>query len=263
MSLPPDLAVELVALYTRMLDAWNRRDADSFTELFTEDGSIVGFDEHIVKPIDSITDTNSKVVSSNAKITETNNKVKENRQMLEQLVNKPIIENSLEDTNPDITDKIKARERIQHLAFYDQLTGLPNRTSIESELQKQITTCKSENSAMAVLFLDFDNFKSVNELSQLLGKKQKVIKCLCGAEILLLPDIKEMEKAIELDGVDLIGYTPWGCIDLVSFTTGEMKKRYGFIYVDKDNEGNGTLERSKKKSFDWYKKVIASNGEEL
>lgn len=74
--------------------------------------------------------------------------------------------------------------------------------------------------------------------------------------------IKEMEKAIDLDGVDLMGYTPWGCIDLVSFTTGEMKKRYGFIYVDKDNEGNGTLERSKKKSFDWYKKVIASNGEE-
>jgi 6-phospho-beta-glucosidase len=75
--------------------------------------------------------------------------------------------------------------------------------------------------------------------------------------------IKEMEKAIELDGVDLMGYTPWGCIDCVSFTTGEMKKRYGFIYVDKDNEGNGTLARSKKKSFDWYKKVIASNGEEL
>jgi len=75
--------------------------------------------------------------------------------------------------------------------------------------------------------------------------------------------IKEMEKAIELDGVDLMGYTPWGCIDCVSFTTGEMKKRYGFIYVDKDNDGNGTLERSKKKSFDWYKKVIASNGEEV
>lgn len=75
--------------------------------------------------------------------------------------------------------------------------------------------------------------------------------------------IKEMEKAIELDGVDLMGYTPWGCIDCVSFTTGEMKKRYGFIFVDKDNEGNGTLARSKKKSFDWYKKVIASNGEEL
>lgn len=75
--------------------------------------------------------------------------------------------------------------------------------------------------------------------------------------------IKEMEKAVELDGVDLMGYTPWGCIDCVSFTTGEMKKRYGFIYVDRDNQGNGTLERSKKKSFDWYKNVIATNGEEI
>ena len=79
----------------------------------------------------------------------------------------------------------------------------------------------------------------------------------------LAAHIREMKKAIELDGVDLMGYTPWGCIDLVSFTTGEMKKRYGFIYVDKDNDGNGTLNRSKKKSFDWYKKVIVTNGEEL
>ena len=79
----------------------------------------------------------------------------------------------------------------------------------------------------------------------------------------LAAHITEMKKAVELDGVDLMGYTPWGCIDLVSFTTGEMKKRYGFIYVDKDNEGNGTCARSKKKSFDWYKKVIATNGEDL
>ena len=75
--------------------------------------------------------------------------------------------------------------------------------------------------------------------------------------------IIEMKKAVDEDGVDLMGYTPWGCIDCVSFTTGEMKKRYGFIYVDRDNEGNGTLERSKKDSYDWYKKVIASNGENL
>ena len=74
--------------------------------------------------------------------------------------------------------------------------------------------------------------------------------------------IKEMKEAIE-DGVELMGYTPWGCIDLVSASTGEMKKRYGFIYVDKDNDGNGTLSRSRKKSFYWYKKVIESNGEEL
>lgn len=75
--------------------------------------------------------------------------------------------------------------------------------------------------------------------------------------------IEEMKKAVLLDGVDLMGYTPWGCIDCVSFTTGEMEKRYGMIYVDRNNQGNGTLERKRKKSFYWYKKVIASNGEEL
>ncbi|MGN0436062.1 MAG: 6-phospho-beta-glucosidase [Wujia sp.] len=75
--------------------------------------------------------------------------------------------------------------------------------------------------------------------------------------------IKAMRDAVCYDGVDLLGYTMWSPIDIVSASTGEMKKRYGFIYVDKDNEGNGTLERSRKKSFDWYKNVIATNGEEL
>lgn len=75
--------------------------------------------------------------------------------------------------------------------------------------------------------------------------------------------IKAMKDAVDLDGVDLMGYTTWGPIDLISASTGEMKKRYGFIYVDKDNDGKGTLRRSKKKSFGWYQKVIASNGEEL
>ncbi|MDR2278044.1 MAG: 6-phospho-beta-glucosidase [Vagococcus sp.] len=75
--------------------------------------------------------------------------------------------------------------------------------------------------------------------------------------------IKAMRDAVELDGVDLLGYTTWGCIDLVSAGTGEMKKRYGFIYVDRDDQGNGTLKRTKKKSFEWYKQVIATNGEEL
>ena len=65
------------------------------------------------------------------------------------------------------------------------------------------------------------------------------------------------------DGVELLGYTPWGCIDLVSAGTGEMKKRYGFIYVDKNNDGTGTLNRLRKKSFNWYKEVINSNGENL
>ncbi|MDF0480014.1 glycoside hydrolase family 1 protein [Vagococcus sp. PNs007] len=72
--------------------------------------------------------------------------------------------------------------------------------------------------------------------------------------------ITEMGKAINEDGVDLIAYTPWGCIDLVSASTGEMSKRYGFIYVDLDDEGNGTMARSKKASFDWYKEVISKNG---
>lgn len=71
-----------------------------------------------------------------------------------------------------------------------------------------------------------------------------------------------MSEALE-DGVEIIGYTSWGPIDIVSASTGEMKKRYGYIYVDKDNEGNGTLNRSKKKSFNWYKEVIASNGENV
>lgn len=73
--------------------------------------------------------------------------------------------------------------------------------------------------------------------------------------------IAEMKKAIEIDGVEVIGYTTWGCIDPISFTTGEMKKRYGFIYVDRENDGSGSLNRYKKKSFYWYKKVIESNGE--
>jgi len=75
--------------------------------------------------------------------------------------------------------------------------------------------------------------------------------------------ILAMRDAVDKDGVNLIGYTPWGCIDLTSFSSGEMKKRYGFIYVDLDDEGKGTLERSKKKSFDWYKEVIRTNGEVL
>ena len=75
--------------------------------------------------------------------------------------------------------------------------------------------------------------------------------------------IEQMEKAVNEDGLPLLGYTTWGPIDLVSASTGEMKKRYGFIYVDKDNEGKGTLARSRKDSFYWYKKVIASDGEDL
>ena len=74
--------------------------------------------------------------------------------------------------------------------------------------------------------------------------------------------IKAMAQAVE-DGVELMGYTMWGCTDLVSASTGEMKKRYGFVYVDRDNDGNGDFHRERKDSFFWYKKVIATNGEDL
>ena len=70
-------------------------------------------------------------------------------------------------------------------------------------------------------------------------------------------------KAVEEDGVELIGYTPWGWIDLVSASTGEMKKRYGFVYVDADDFGKGTYNRYRKKSFYWYKHVIETNGAAL
>lgn len=74
--------------------------------------------------------------------------------------------------------------------------------------------------------------------------------------------IRAMQEAVR-DGVELMGYLSWGIIDLVSSSTGQMSKRYGFIYVDQDDEGNGTLERKKKKSFGWYQRVIASDGEQL
>lgn len=75
--------------------------------------------------------------------------------------------------------------------------------------------------------------------------------------------IQTMKEAIEYDGITVIGYTPWGFIDIVSAGTGEMEKRYGFIYVDKNNKGEGTLKRYKKNSFSWYQKVIESNGKQL
>lgn len=75
--------------------------------------------------------------------------------------------------------------------------------------------------------------------------------------------IEQMKLAVDVDGVDLIGYTPWGIIDLVSAGTGQMDKRYGVIFVDKNDKGEGTLARSKKASFDWYHQVIESNGETL
>ena len=90
------------------------------------------------------------------------------------------------------------------------------------------------------------------------GANDNLTGCYMGIAIL-----KAMKDAVDLDGVDLMGYTMWGCIDLVSASTGEMRKRYGFVFVDKYDDGTGDLSRSRKDSFYWYKKVIATNGEDL
>lgn len=71
--------------------------------------------------------------------------------------------------------------------------------------------------------------------------------------------IRNLKDAVEKDGVELLGYTMWSPFDLVSASSGEMKKRYGLIYMDRDDQGKGTFKRTPKKSFDWYKKVIAGS----
>ncbi|QLG39857.1 6-phospho-beta-glucosidase [Paenibacillus sp. E222] len=113
-----------------------------------------------------------------------------------------------------------------------------------------------------------------NQLYDRYGKPLFIVENGLGATDVLLEDdtveddyridylnrhFAEMAEAIQ-DGVELLGYTSWGPIDLVSAGTGEMKKRYGYIYVDRNNDGSGTLRRVKKKSFHWYKEVIANNG---
>lgn len=74
--------------------------------------------------------------------------------------------------------------------------------------------------------------------------------------------VEQMKEAVE-DGVDLMGYTMWGPFDLISSSTGEMKKRYGMIYVNKQDDGTGDCSRIRKKSFYWYRRVIETNGEDL
>ena len=85
---------------------------------------------------------------------------------------------------------------------------------------------------------------------------------LVAVKVITVAHIHAMKEAIE-DGVPLIGYTTWGPIDLVSAGTGQYAKRYGFIYVDRHDDGTGDFSRSKKDSFYWYKKVCESNGEEI
>ena len=109
------------------------------------------------------------------------------------------------------------------------------------------------------LFIVENGLGAVDELVEVNGEKT----VLDDYRIKYLNDhLVELGKAIE-DGVEIMGYTSWGCIDLVSASTAELKKRYGFIYVDRQNDGSGTLNRYKKKSFNWYKEVIRTNGGSL
>ena len=109
------------------------------------------------------------------------------------------------------------------------------------------------------LFIVENGLGAVDELVEVNGEKTVIDDY----RIQYLNDhLVELGKAIE-DGVEVMGYTSWGCIDLVSASTAELKKRYGFIYVDRNNYGSGTLERYKKKSFHWYKEVIRTNGKNL
>ncbi len=104
---------------------------------------------------------------------------------------------------------------------------------------------------------------SLGTQDQLVEENGKMV-CHDQAHIDYLRDhINAMSDAINIDGVELWGYTPWGCIDLVSASTGEMHKRYGFIYVNYQDDGSGDGKRYRKDSFYWYKKCIASNGEDL
>ena len=109
------------------------------------------------------------------------------------------------------------------------------------------------------LFIVENGLGAVDELVEVNGEKTVIDDY----RIKYLNDhLVELGKAIE-DGVEIMGYTSWGCIDLVSASTAELKKRYGFVYVDRQNDGSGTLERYKKKSFNWYKEVIRTNGGSL
>lgn len=117
----------------------------------------------------------------------------------------------------------------------------------------------------------------LNEVYSRYGVPVMVVENGLGAEDTVAPDgavhdpyridylrhhIVALREAIA-DGVDLVGYTTWGCVDLVSAGTGEMSKRYGFVYVDRDDAGRGSFSRTRKDSFSWYKHVIETNGEDL
>ncbi|WP_206064057.1 glycoside hydrolase family 1 protein [Kocuria rosea] len=109
------------------------------------------------------------------------------------------------------------------------------------------------------LFIVENGLGAVDELVEVDGTKTVVDDYRIG----YLNDHLVQAREAVADGVELLGYTTWGCIDLVSASTAQLSKRYGFIYVDRNDDGTGTLQRYRKKSFDWYRQVIATNGGSL
>ena len=191
------------------------------------------------------------------------------------------------DVHLDITedDKAALKDTVDFIAFSyyssncatsDPTLGEPSRSNMTPELRKNPYSKVSEWGWQ----IDPKGLRyTLNRFYARYGKPLFIAENGLGARDVLVDDgkgsktviddyriaymsehIKQIDEAIK-DGVDVFGYTAWGCIDLISCSTAEIDKRYGMIYVDLYSDGSGTLERYKKKSFDWYKKVIESNGE--
>ena len=187
----------------------------------------------------------------------------------------------------DVTedDKLALKDTVDFIAFSyyssncatsDPTLGEPSRSNMTPELRKNPYSKVSEWGWQ----IDPKGLRyTLNRFYARYGKPLFIAENGLGARDVLVDDgkgsktviddyriaymsehIKQIDEAIK-DGVDVFGYTAWGCIDLISCSTAEIDKRYGMIYVDVYSDGSGTLERYKKKSFDWYKKVIESNGE--
>ena len=187
----------------------------------------------------------------------------------------------------DVTedDKLALKDTVDFIAFSyyssncatsDPTLGEPSRSNMTPELRKNPYSKVSEWGWQ----IDPKGLRyTLNRFYARYGKPLFIAENGLGARDVLVDDgkgsktviddyriaymsehIKQIDEAIK-DGVDVFGYTAWGCIDLISCSTAEIDKRYGMIYVDLYSDGSGTLERYKKKSFDWYKKVIESNGE--
>ena len=151
------------------------------------------------------------------------------------------------------------------LRFYDDLFDECRKYGIEpmvtiSHYETPLGLAKKYDGYQLPLFIVENGLGAVDELVTL-ENGEKTVEDDYRIDY-LRQHLLQVREAIR-DGVELWGYTSWGCIDLVSASTAEMKKRYGYIYVDRNDDGSGSLERYWKKSFYWYKRVIETNGASL